>query len=247
MDVPTSAPTGQYVIYALIDPTDHRVCYVGQTRNPSIRLAQHLSERSHRGGKGAWLRSLEEKGHRPIMQILETAKNKEAALAREQVWIRRFLERGMPLLNSEAKASVRSKHPYLQQVILPTCQESITMYGCHVIRAWLPDGRTAIVLRNLFTQLAIAPHKQLQQIRDDPVFFNYLVYVQITTPGGPQAAAALLEGALPLWIAGLQLTYISPEKREEIYALQRQAVDVLCEHFSKQLQVVHRPFLEFAL
>jgi predicted GIY-YIG superfamily endonuclease len=235
MDVSVAPSAGQYVIYALIDPTDHRVCYVGQTRNPQARLAQHLSHRSHRGGKGAWIRSLEEKGHRPIMQILERVTDQETALAREQEWIRRFIERGMPLINREARVQEQPNSLYLTQAILPTRQETTTICGCRTTRAWLPNGQTAITLRDLSIQLAITPHKQLQQIRSDPLFFNYLVYVRIKTPGGPQIAAAILEGALPLWLASLRLTHISLEQREEIHALQRKAADALCDYFSGHL------------
>ncbi|HEU5198353.1 MAG TPA: GIY-YIG nuclease family protein [Ktedonobacterales bacterium] len=235
MDVPEVQPTGQYVIYALIDPTDHRICYVGQTRNPRLRLLNHLSKKHHRGEKGAWLRSLEEKGHQPFMQILERVTDKETALAREQVWICRFLERGMPLINSEAKAQEQLDSSYLEQILFPTHQETAAICGCRVTRVWLPNGHTAIILRDLSTQLAIASSWQSQQIRSDPVLFNYLVYARIKTPGGPQIAAALLEGALPLWLASLRLTHISLEQREEIHALQRKAADVLCDYFSGHL------------
>ena len=34
MDIPDCLPPSQYVIYALVDPTDEKVYYVGQTRNP---------------------------------------------------------------------------------------------------------------------------------------------------------------------------------------------------------------------
>ena len=233
MDVPTVPPTGQYVIYALIDPTDHRVCYVGQTCNPQTRLAQHLAHRSHRGEKGAWLRSLEEKGHRPIMQILERVTDKETALAREQVWIRRFLERGMPLMNSEAKAQTRPERLYLKQAILPTRQETATICGCLATRLWLPNGQTAIVLKSLADQLGLNYDIQLRQIRYDPVISRYLVHVSVQTRGGPQITNALLEGILPIWLAEVRQHRLPSENQEEIQKLQQQAADVLCDYFSR--------------
>lgn len=103
MDIPERLPEGQNAIYALIDPTDHLVYYVGQTRKPRGRLVQHLTMRHYKGTKAVWLRRLEQQGQRPHMQILELVKGAEAALAKEQEWICLFVEKGMPLLNAQAQ------------------------------------------------------------------------------------------------------------------------------------------------
>lgn len=92
-------PPDHYVIYALIDPTDKQIFYVGQTRNPQVRLASHLSARYHEGQKGDWLRRLEQKGQQPLMQILEVVIGQKTALEKEQEWIQHFLAQKMPLLN----------------------------------------------------------------------------------------------------------------------------------------------------
>ncbi len=80
----STLPPDHYVVYALIDPIDEQVYYVGQTRNPQVRLAAHLSARHHEGEKGDWLRLLEQKGQQPLMQILEVVIGQKTALEKEQ-------------------------------------------------------------------------------------------------------------------------------------------------------------------
>jgi hypothetical protein len=36
MDIPDTLPAGHYAIYALLDPTDDLVYYVGQSRSPQV-------------------------------------------------------------------------------------------------------------------------------------------------------------------------------------------------------------------
>lgn len=111
MDIPspgqyvtlTALPPDYYAIYALIDPTDEQVYYVGQTRNPQVRLAAHLSDRHYESKKGDWLRRLEQTGQQPLMQILEVVIGQKTALEKEQEWIEHFLKQGMPLLNYQAQ------------------------------------------------------------------------------------------------------------------------------------------------
>jgi len=111
MDIPspgqyvtlTQLPPGYFAIYALIDPTNEKVHYVGQTRNPQVRLAAHLSDRHYEGEKGDRLRRLEQTGQQPLMQILEVVIGQKTALEKEQEWIEHFLEQEMPLLNYQAQ------------------------------------------------------------------------------------------------------------------------------------------------
>lgn len=59
-------------IYALIDPRDLQVRYIGKTVNPVMRKYQHISERltfKHR--KANWINELYKKELRPIFKILE--------------------------------------------------------------------------------------------------------------------------------------------------------------------------------
>jgi len=103
MDIPDPLSPGQYVVYALVDPTDGIIYYIGQTRNPKRRLEQDLAARHHKGKKGDWLRQLRMKGQQPLMQILEVVIGEKAALEKEQEWIRHFLAEKMLLLNIQAQ------------------------------------------------------------------------------------------------------------------------------------------------
>lgn len=231
MDVPDTLPAGQYVIYALIDPNNHLTYYVGQTSAPKERLA------TRRSSKATWIRRLKGQGKRPIMQILEVVIGKEMALAREQVWINLMLQQGMPLVNATSQTSMM----YRKEAIQPVRQETGNICGCVVRRVWLPDGRTAIIIGELLKYFGVQRGIQLHQIRRDTVMSRYLVYVQITTRGGLQIAAALIEGILPLWLASLQLTYLSTEKLALVAAYLQEAADVLCQHFSNDTILIYHP------
>lgn len=123
MDVPDTLPTGQYVIYALIDPTDGLVHYVGQTTQPKRRLARHLdTQHYHRGAKVEWVRLLDQKGQKPLMQVLERVNGKRMALLKEIEWIRHFQEQGMPITNAKRRLKLRPIRktftPLLEEVLV---------------------------------------------------------------------------------------------------------------------------------
>jgi len=59
MDLPDSLPQGLYAVYALIDPTDGLVYYVGQTQTPQQRFSSIggssiIGMEKKRPGFGAW-------------------------------------------------------------------------------------------------------------------------------------------------------------------------------------------------
>ena len=61
-------------IYALVDPRDDQVRYVGQTRQPKTRLIGHSNPCSNKGDgpKQVWIRELLSHNLKPVMKILET-------------------------------------------------------------------------------------------------------------------------------------------------------------------------------
>lgn len=65
-----------YYIYALIDPTDNRIRYIGKTNNLDKRLSKHISEYKKQGfwtPKNQWIKSLLDKNVKPQIQpLLET-------------------------------------------------------------------------------------------------------------------------------------------------------------------------------
>ena len=217
------------MVYALIDPDDHLIYYVGQTHKPQQRLLNHLTRWPLQVAKTIWIESLKERGKHPIMQTLEVVTSKRIALEREQAWINYFLQQGMPLVNA-----MEQDITYIQGAIQPVHQEIASICGCPVRRVWLPGGRTAIILKALLKYFGLSNCMASRHIRSDPVLSKYLVYIQINTPGGPQVSKALVEGALPLWIAGLKSIDLPAEKLALINAYQQDSADVLCQHFSQR-------------
>jgi len=67
-----------YYIYALIDPTDNRIRYIGKTNNIKERLKRHIKDCKKHGfwtPKNQWIKSLLEKNVKPQIQpLLETTK-----------------------------------------------------------------------------------------------------------------------------------------------------------------------------
>lgn len=86
-------------IYALIDPRDNRIRYVGKADEPQQRLSSHVSgcrRENYRSSK--WIRELLDLGLRPRLEILEPVEF-EKWPEREKHWIRVMRDRGIALLN----------------------------------------------------------------------------------------------------------------------------------------------------
>lgn len=90
-----------YQVYALVDPRDKTIRYVGVSINAHIRLTQHMREAKYQGEKKkrAWLAELEQQGLQPILEILETVDAGLFTTDREKYWIDTFLDAGAPLTN----------------------------------------------------------------------------------------------------------------------------------------------------
>lgn len=90
-------------LYALIDPRDCRVRYIGRTVNPlQRRLREHLNTAKRGklkdGRKAAWFAELESSAMVPIISLLRTA-DKATFQAVEKELIREYRERFPDLLN----------------------------------------------------------------------------------------------------------------------------------------------------
>jgi DNA-binding Xre family transcriptional regulator len=92
-----------YQIYALIDPRDDAVRYVGIRIDADERFVSHLHDPNTNLPKTRWIRELRQEGLSPVMQILETidagANALSLACQRELDWINEMQRRGYPLLN----------------------------------------------------------------------------------------------------------------------------------------------------
>jgi hypothetical protein len=89
-----------WMIYALIDPRDDMIHYIGRTIRPNGRLQQHLEEVTVNKKKNQWLQELKKLHMTPRMEVLESLECKAIdAERRETYWIQYLLTIGAPLTN----------------------------------------------------------------------------------------------------------------------------------------------------
>lgn len=93
-----------YEIYALVDPRDNLIHYVGLSLSANLRFISHLNGNGGNKQEKCWIIELQREGLTPILQILETieAGSNAYALACEEelYWIREMARQGHPLLNA---------------------------------------------------------------------------------------------------------------------------------------------------
>ena len=87
-------------IYALLDPRDGTLRYVGKSNNPTVRRYEHvcasqLFAKTHRNN---WIKSLLENGHKPEMVVLEEVPSSEWKTS-ESWWIEYWKFLGANLVN----------------------------------------------------------------------------------------------------------------------------------------------------
>ena len=86
-------------IYALVDPRDFSVRYIGRTVTPKVRLASHIC-RGHQGPHLMnWMRSLLRTGNKPKMLIIEEVLE-DSWKERERFWISHYRDMGFDLTNA---------------------------------------------------------------------------------------------------------------------------------------------------
>ena len=78
------------VIYALIDPRDNTVRYVGVTEDVYAQFQQHINCAAANYAKNAWIHELRAANKMVIMETLEEVEDRERALEREGYWITHF-------------------------------------------------------------------------------------------------------------------------------------------------------------
>jgi hypothetical protein len=119
-----------------------------------------------------------------------------------------------------------------RHVLAPVEQATVALYGRDIIAVRLPDGRIAAVLSTMCEALQIATESQARRIRTDEVLDEHLLLVQVATAGGPQPMDALTAWAIPMWLTGIQIKRLAPEKQPAVLAFKREAADALYRHFS---------------
>ena len=91
-------------IYALADPRDSSIRYVGKSATPNTRYEQHLVDRTSNRYKTDWIQSLLGSGNRPRLEILETVDPSDWIEA-EHHWLGLGYQRGWPLVNIKGFAA----------------------------------------------------------------------------------------------------------------------------------------------
>lgn len=100
---------GMYTIYALADPRDCVVRYIGMSTNVHQRLTHHLSCTGTNERKNTWIRELLANDKAPVLYEIEQVEGEEQGRAREQHWIRYCLKRGVDLVNVAITMTVEEK------------------------------------------------------------------------------------------------------------------------------------------
>lgn len=96
-----------YTIYALIDPRDYTVHYVGQTTDVYKRFSDHVNGNSGNFIKTGWIAELRALNKMVIMETLEEVGSHEQALERETYWIKHFRALSEPLTNATHRAMIK--------------------------------------------------------------------------------------------------------------------------------------------
>ncbi|HLJ80655.1 MAG TPA: phage antirepressor N-terminal domain-containing protein [Ktedonobacterales bacterium] len=245
--LPEEMPAGAFAVYTLSDPNTGAVRYVGVTQRPRARFLQHFKHPVLRGEKQRWLEQLAAQDQLPIMTIAEVFSGSlEEAQRREQEWITRLSAEGAPLLNRETweRATNRSRDDVLraqpdttneeisgnkqkQKVLLPAEQFFVLLFGKPVLGVRLTDGRICLALRWLCDVLRLDSHAQLRRIKRKTALRDGLVRVRIHTNGGPQVVPVLELDMMPGWILSIDEHRVVSDLRQQVIALQHEAVQVL--------------------
>lgn len=92
-----------WLIYALVDPRDNSIRYVGRTNNPQNCYRNHINGiYVDSPTKHLWIQELKKCNLLPRMEILEGVEGSlEDAHTRESAWIQHFKNAGINLTNSQ--------------------------------------------------------------------------------------------------------------------------------------------------
>jgi hypothetical protein len=122
-------------VYALTDPADGKIYYVGQTSHLSRRIS-FLLYRQHSQPLRTWVRRLKQEHRRPRVVILQHC-SREALVPAERRWIGYYLARHEPLLNTFIPRPPRQ----LRFVFDPFTTIIWSCVNCR--KTWATYGRTS--------------------------------------------------------------------------------------------------------
>jgi P22_AR N-terminal domain len=122
----------------------------------------------------------------------------------------------------------------VQQAFKPAEQASIPFYGHELVAVRLEDGRIAAILSWMCAGMGLDRVAQVQRIQRKVALRDELVPVLVDTGGGAQAMHALTLRGLPGWLYSIDETRVNEAAREGVIRFQKEATDVLADHFARQ-------------
>jgi hypothetical protein len=96
----------------------------------------------------------------------------------------------------------------------------------------LADGSKGATMKSLCLHLDIATHGQTKRIKQDQTLAPALVLVSMRTAAGSRLLDVLSSYAIPRWLAGLNITRLSPEKQERAALIRDRAIEAIDAAFS---------------
>jgi hypothetical protein len=99
-------------IYALVDPRNQEVRYIGQAVDVQKRYQQHVTQPGHRRQLSAlWLRRLTALCLRPRLRVLQRGVPDELGYTCECYWMEQYQALGHDVLNQNGPGCKRRPHP----------------------------------------------------------------------------------------------------------------------------------------
>jgi predicted GIY-YIG superfamily endonuclease len=117
---PRSEISGPWYVYAVVDPRDRRIFYIGYTGDMDTRVKSHNAGGHAKSGER--IKQIMANGLLPLYVILETSDTEAAALRAEVFWIETMrarnamLSNNINMINRLVSVSYRDGLKYLQEI-----------------------------------------------------------------------------------------------------------------------------------
>src|SRR5450759_3392128 len=105
---------------------------------------------------------------------------------------------------------------------------TLLFYGKPLVAVRLSDGRPAVSIRSLCSNMELDRKAQVRRIkRTAPIAGDLVenVVIDLQTGGGPQPSQVLVLRSLAYWLTGIDHKRTRPEMQDEILKYQCEAVD----------------------
>lgn len=124
----------KHAVYALIDPRNHDIRYVGMSKHPYKRYGQHLAMQKDNPSKNTWIQELADEGLVPEIIILEwVEENITMAQEREGYWINYYLNEGCSLFNVNLPKNVDAMIIYHELVDIVFTLRGLTNFQYRIL------------------------------------------------------------------------------------------------------------------